>query len=305
MKLITLDQRTPEWHAWRANIIGGSDAPAIMGVSPWSTAHKLWLQKTGQAGPKEDNPWMARGREMEDEANAAWQVYTGEVASPCCVEHEEFDFVGASLDGATFDGGLLLEIKCPGEKDHASAVATGQVPAKYWPQVQHQLACVPEAEVLHYWSYRPGHETPGKLIEVRRDPAYIEDMLKKEAAFWQCVKTGTPPSGDAWATAEALYVAATQRLDEAKTEVDDLKKDLLALIPKGNKKWDGSLVSATWTEKAGSVDYKSAFERFVEALLDRSDLPDAIRKEVEVMATKDALDSFRKKGSTYWTLSLK
>lgn len=304
MKLIQLDQRTPEWHAWRAGVIGGSDAAAVMGVSKWTTIHKLWEQKTGRRGPTPDNPAMARGRELEDEALQAWSYRTGEIASPACVEHEEISFVGASLDGMTFDGGLLVEIKCPGEKAHQETVETRKVPDYYWPQVQHQLACVPEAEMLHYWSYRPGHSEPGVLIEVKRDQAYIDDMLEKEARFWECVKNGTPPSGDAFAEMEKIYLAALAEQDEVTERLKALKEDLLATIPKGSKKVEGTGLSVSHVEKKGAMDYKAALEHAIDRLL-RLELPPEAQEVLESLENGIGLEAFRKKGSSYWDIRRK
>ncbi len=41
-----LIQNTPEWHAFRRKRIGASDAPVIMGISPWKTPYQLWIEKT-------------------------------------------------------------------------------------------------------------------------------------------------------------------------------------------------------------------------------------------------------------------
>ena len=42
---LNLDQKTQEWLIWRAQGIGASDAPIIMGVSPWSNIIALWRDK--------------------------------------------------------------------------------------------------------------------------------------------------------------------------------------------------------------------------------------------------------------------
>lgn len=305
MKLVQLDQRTPEWHAWRAGVIGGSDAAAVMGVSRWDTAHSLWEKKTGRRGPTPDNPAMARGREMEDEALQAWSSYTGEMAHPVCVEHEKLDFVGASLDGATFDGGLIVEIKCPGERAHQETHETRAVPAYYWPQVQHQLACVPEAEMLHYWSYRPGHAEPGILIEVARDQAYIDQLLEREAAFWESVKNDTPPAGDAFLAAEAIYLRLLAEAEEAEWQLKAAKEALIASIPEGETKAVGLGVSVSLTEKKGSLDYKAALEHTLDWMLKRPDISPTVQQFLESLEAGFGLETFRKKGSTYWDVRQK
>lgn len=48
MQFLNLLQNTQEWEKFRLQKIGASDAPIIMGVSPWKTPFQLWLEKTGQ-----------------------------------------------------------------------------------------------------------------------------------------------------------------------------------------------------------------------------------------------------------------
>ena len=40
-----LVQQSEEWLEFRRSRIGASDAPIIMGVSPWKTHYKLWVEK--------------------------------------------------------------------------------------------------------------------------------------------------------------------------------------------------------------------------------------------------------------------
>jgi putative phage-type endonuclease len=60
---------SPEWNAKRKTYLGGSDAAAILGVSPYATPVELWLEKTGQAAPKPFDPVreriFARGKKLE------------------------------------------------------------------------------------------------------------------------------------------------------------------------------------------------------------------------------------------------
>ena len=44
-----LQQNTPEWHRWRQQGLGASDAPVIMGEAAFKTPRMLWSIKTGRA----------------------------------------------------------------------------------------------------------------------------------------------------------------------------------------------------------------------------------------------------------------
>ncbi len=45
MKVIDLSQRTPAWHQWRIAGVTASEAPIIMGRSPYKTPWRLWAEK--------------------------------------------------------------------------------------------------------------------------------------------------------------------------------------------------------------------------------------------------------------------
>jgi putative phage-type endonuclease len=187
-RIVKLDQGTEEWLAWRSGGIGGSDAPIILGVSPWTSARELWERKTGRTVPPPPNAAMERGRQMEPVARRAYERQTGHSVLPLCMEHATHRWMRASLDGITSEGEIALEIKCPGRVDHGTALE-GRVPEKYMPQLQHLLA-VSDAEVCHYWSFREGR---GVLLEVLPDRAYIESLIRAEAEFWDCVLRDVPP----------------------------------------------------------------------------------------------------------------
>jgi len=52
-----LQQNTPEWHRWRQQGLGASDAPVIMGEAAFKTPRMLWSIKTGRM--QEDAPGPA------------------------------------------------------------------------------------------------------------------------------------------------------------------------------------------------------------------------------------------------------
>ena len=133
-------QGTPEWLENRKNFIGASDAPIIMGESPWCTPLGLWEQKVGITPPPKENYAMRRGSAMESSAREAFNDKIGMLTLPQVVYHPKYDFMMASLDGLSVDETIAVEIKCPGVKAHALAIE-GKVPIYYKAQLQHQMEC--------------------------------------------------------------------------------------------------------------------------------------------------------------------
>lgn len=259
-KFVELDQQSSEWLAWRSRGIGGSDAPVIMGVSPWMTRYQLWERKTGRTESGAANAAMRRGIELEADARMAYENATGEVMEPHCLTSGLFEWMRASLDGINLSGSLILEIKCPGKDDHAEAVA-GRVPEKYMPQLQHNLA-VSGAKVCHYWSF---DGDAGVLVTVSRDDLYITALVEAERAFWSLVETDTAPPlneqdvierrDEAWLNASALWLAASRALESAREHEDAARTSLLALAD--SKSCIGAGVRVTHYYKSGNVDYKA------------------------------------------------
>ena len=54
-----------EWHAARANGIGGSEIAAVLGLSPYESRFSLWHRKKGLIGPVEESEEMYWGKEHE------------------------------------------------------------------------------------------------------------------------------------------------------------------------------------------------------------------------------------------------
>lgn len=182
-----------EWLKWRLKGIGASDAPIIMGKSPWKTIDQLWEEKVTGIDNYKDNPSMARGRELEDTARALFSKLQDVEVFPKNIIHPEWKFLRASLDGMTIERDLIVEIKCPNKKDHKEAL-DGKAPEKYYPQCQHQLL-VTGLPKMYYFSYSPSFkEQEGACVEVLADDEYIEDMRTAEKHFWCAVINKIKPS---------------------------------------------------------------------------------------------------------------
>jgi putative phage-type endonuclease len=184
-----MEQRTESWEEWRSKGLGSSDAPIIMGASKWMTPYQLWELKTKRVKPQDSNWAMERGNQLEPKARAHYQLLCERDMPATLMEHKLYNCLRASLDGFnTADGARVLEIKCPGKEDHALALA-GNIPEKYIWQLVHQLA-VADAEVADYFSF---DGNSGVIVEFKRDLKLEAQLIEKMLAFWELVKSDTPP----------------------------------------------------------------------------------------------------------------
>jgi putative phage-type endonuclease len=183
--IISLEQGTADWLAWRHEGIGASEADAVMGRNRWKSAKSLLKEKAAPARTKSFvNSAMARGTALEPEARRLYRKRTGHSVEPACLQSHAHPWLRASVDGICTHQQRLVEIKC-GEKVYAHSAAHGTVPDYYMGQLQHILA-VTGYEAIDFWCYLP--DQPPVLIPIQRDEAFIAQMLASETAFWSQVQ---------------------------------------------------------------------------------------------------------------------
>ena len=138
MKQHNLIQGSPEWHAHRANHFNASDAPAMMGCSPYKTRTQLLHEKHTGVTPEVD----AATQRRFDAGHAAEAA-----ARPCAEEvigEDLYPVVGttgnlsASFDGMTMDGAIVWEHKLMNVA-LADKLASNIIPDQYHPQLEQQL----------------------------------------------------------------------------------------------------------------------------------------------------------------------
>ena len=277
---------SPEWHAWRAAGVGGSDSiivaasaglihPAPSWVKP---AQWLWAVKTGRiSGAIPDNPAMRRGKLGEGPAREAFIKKTGIQVAPMFGEMEgptnwniNSGFIRASFDGVSFCQKTLVEIKCPGERTHAE-VEQKKVPKHYLVQMAHQGLVLwghPDdwsSDVhAHYVSYNPEADDMKHLDHIKEGGVYFplvsvlkdlaRQLLPELVAFWTSVSSDTLPCGPAWMAAASRYLAIEAELDEAKGRLEWARAKLIELLGDKPKEVGGGLSVIRSTRK-GAVDY--------------------------------------------------
>ncbi len=253
-----LEQQTEEWLTLRRSKIGASDAPVILELSPWKTPYELWMEKMSGNSNTIKTAAMQRGIDLEGECRLNFALEKGISVDPIIVTHKDKPWMMASLDGISRDRKTLVEIKCPGEYDHRSALA-GKVPEKYFPQLQHQLE-ICELDEMYYYSFDGEN---GVMIKVHRDDKFIKGMIEKELAFWECMQNFKAPKfidrdvnirgDDVWIEVARRYAALDARLSVLEKEKDSLRDTLITMT--GDRNSEGGGVKVSRVIRKGNVDY--------------------------------------------------
>ncbi len=166
MKILNLIQGTAEWHQHRATHFNASDAPAMLGVSPYKTREQLVREVATGVQPEVDSATQRRfddGHRYEALSRPLAEQIVGEDLFPCVGEDGKFS---ASFDGLTMLGDTAFEHKSLNESlryepwDENSGL---HLPGHYQVQMEHQCMVSGAERVLFMASRRDGDQ----LIEER------------------------------------------------------------------------------------------------------------------------------------------
>jgi putative phage-type endonuclease len=183
-------QSEDEWRAERRQGLGGSDAPVVLGLSPWKQPFTLWGEKIGRLEePVLDSDAVEMGKILEPAILRRYQQKTGRTArawpGTLIVQNSGVDWLRATPDGLTYDddkGVGLVQLKSTGE--YWRGEWDEGPPLHIQAQVQHEMAatCATWASIVVLIGGRTL-----KWFDVERHEAFIASMLDQEAAFWQMV----------------------------------------------------------------------------------------------------------------------
>ena len=183
-----------DWLEYRRLGIGGSDAAAILGVSPFATARDLYYDKLKIVSYEDDNSnWVAKemGHLLEDLVAKIFHEKTGfEVYQiKKMFRHPTHPFMQADVDyfinlpnGKT----AILEIKTTNynAKDHWwSDDGGGVVPVNYEIQGRHYM-CVMNIDEVYYCCLYGNNENEAIIRHITRDYEYEDELIALEDNFW-------------------------------------------------------------------------------------------------------------------------
>lgn len=225
----------------RTKYLGGSDAAAILGVSPWTTPFMLFQKKTG-AYVEELTPAkrriLERGHrwepivlemlvdELTDRGHDVEVVATGQrYLDP------ELDFLAAEIDAELIVDGEPVN----GEMKTAGYFAAGawgeydsnEVPIYYLAQVMHGLMIQPRQRAVV--AAVTGFDERPMIRWVERDEETIAAIRAREIEFWNRIQTGDAPDPVTPEDVKWLYPKDSGDALDADIELLEACGDLKAL----------------------------------------------------------------------------
>ena len=194
-----------EWLAIRRQYIGGSDAGAVMGMNPYSSAFAVWAEKTGSVKPFEGNIRTETGAELEEFVARLFERQTGKKVRRCnfTLVNDEYPWACANVDREVVGESAILECKTTNSRLNTALFKDKEYPTQWLCQMMHYLAVTgkQKAYLAVLSECRDFH-----IFELERDEEDVRALMSTEKDFWNnYVLTGVqPPADDSEATAKVL-----------------------------------------------------------------------------------------------------
>lgn len=196
---------SPEWHAARANGLGGSEVAPLLGLSPFESRFALWHRKSGLIGPVEETEIMDAGKRLEP---VILQKFRDEhpdleVTASGTYRHPDRPWQIANPDGRVgfldetvleWNTTALVECKYALFDDHWGEPGTDEIPVWYRCQVQWYL------DVFSL------------------ETCYVEVFIGSQGQFREYVVTADPADQKALRDAATAFLADVHR--EKRPDID-------------------------------------------------------------------------------------
>ena len=184
MKTLTLLQGSPEWLAHRRTARNASDAPAMMGASPYVNRSELIRQRATGIEREIDEATQRvfdRGHEVEPALRALAEKMLGEDLYPVTGVSDD-GYLSASFDGVTLDESAIFEAK-QFSAEKLALIDQDQIPPQdYWQIVQQFEVC--ESAQLCAYVVGDGTEEQTRYMRIPRERV-AADIARLRAGWAQ------------------------------------------------------------------------------------------------------------------------
>lgn len=192
-----------DWLGYRRGGIGGSDAAAIMGASPFATARDLYYDKKNlkPVNPYgEEENWVAKkvGHLLEELVAEIFSKKTGLEVYPIhkMFQHPHYPFMIADVDYfIAFPDGRTGILECKTTNYNCQDKwADDSIPPNYEYQTRHYMA-VMDIDVAYIACLYGNNENEFIIRKIERNMDEENEMIREEQFFWDeyVIKGALPP----------------------------------------------------------------------------------------------------------------
>lgn len=179
----TRNMSREEWLANRRNGIGGSDASSILGLNPYSSPLRVYLDKIGKGEEQETNEAMRQGTDLEQYVAERFVEATGKKIRKCnkILQHPKYPWMLANIDRDILGENAGLECKTTSPYSKFK-FDEGEINPHYYWQCMHYMA-VTGADRWYVSIVVLGKSHHVFCIE--RDEEAIAQLIEAEREFWE------------------------------------------------------------------------------------------------------------------------
>lgn len=188
-----------EWRRYRTLGIGGSDAAAVCGISPWKTTRDLYEEKVQRiVTDQTDDNWVAKqiGKRLEELVVQIFMKKTN--LKPYAIRkmfrHPLYPFMLADVDYFVKINGKIYIIECKTSFSFSMEEwENGGIPRHYELQGRHYMA-VTNVDGVIFLCLHGNNENSFIMRRLERDFTQEEELIEQESYFWnQHVICHNPP----------------------------------------------------------------------------------------------------------------
>lgn len=269
----------------RLDYITGSDCAVILGLSPWCNIIDLWRQKL-RLMEQEDISWkpaIKAGNYLEPVV-AQW--FSDDSGKACEIDtefkiHKNIPFMAGNIDRRITNENAILECKTTSIDSNWGDNGDNFIPDHYLCQVAH-YAAVCDVDRAYVAVLIRG--TDFRWYTYDRNPKLEEIIITREKAFWECIKTETPPEPRNVDEVISLYnianneepLIAEEAVERAFVMLNDCKKSI--------KELEAEQKNIEMTIKSYMKSHNTLFNRQGRKIATWSNAKGAVRFDVKKFA---------------------
>ncbi|MFE5532689.1 lambda-exonuclease family protein, partial [Embleya sp. NPDC056538] len=220
----TFEDGSPEWHAARADGLGGSDIAAVLGLSPWESRFSLWHAKRGMGGEREVTDQMSMGKliepficdtlftrrfpDLEVERTGTWRnrARPWQIANPDRLAFDAYGRVyGVEAKNVKYD-----------QADEWGEDGSDVIPVYYEAQVRHYMDTL-GLGVYYVAAFFAGCDF--KVFRLEADERQARIVRDAGAEFHRTVLEGIRPNLDGHTRTYQVLKAITEGCDQSDVEI--------------------------------------------------------------------------------------